>query len=355
MTRTKNTPLLALSAGAALVGLLATPAHATLFAYEGFEFVSLVTTDGGPLAGTPYTQGVGFSGSWVATNGTGAASTINHAGLSYPASYPGTFTAVGGNGRVTGATGANAFLALGIDPGVATSINSSPVVYISWLAQNVGQTVTAAGVLDDATRTTFNLASEYPRNFGLRLMDGSTSNSTFGIIGGGSTFDGSGGGAPVQSAYGDAELNPEVVDTWGAAGFNDVNNIFTGNGGTQAGPGSAFYNPAPAHYDGVDHLVLRVDTVTSNYRLWVNPKADGSSDGSISWVHTNGGTPVPFNLGRIGVEGGNDSSNRPVGDMIFDEIRIASTFDEAAGFVPEPSVALLGAFGLLGLLRRRRN
>lgn len=342
------TPLLA---GAALAGLLATPAHATLFAYEGFAGVG-----DGALAGQAST-GVGFIGnSWVITNGGGGVSTTEAAGLAYPGSYPGGNTATGGNGRVTGTTGDNAFLALNFDVFTQPQIDGASQIHISWLAQNVAQSTTDYGLLDAGTRTTFNLAAEYPRNSGIRINNiGGTSNNTLGTIGNSGNWNGGGGGAPTQSLYGDGEVDPEVVDTWGAFNFNDVNNIFTGNGGTQAGPGSAFYNPAAANYDGVDHLVLSINTATSTYNLQVNPQPDGSNDGELVWVHTDGAV-VPFEFRAFGVEAGNDSSERAPGDMVFDEIRIADSFADAAGFnqIPEPSIALLGGLGLLGLVRRRR-
>jgi len=317
------------SVGLALAGLASTPVHATVFAYEGFSGIG-----DGSLANTSAT-GFGFTGGWDITSNAGGASTTQAAGLSYPGSYPGTHTAVGGNGRVTGATGNNGFLALDLDATADFQVNTSAsTVYISLLAQVVGQTVTAAGALDGATRTQFNLASEYPRNVGFRINDvGSGSNNSIGTIGKGSDWNSNG------VTYGDP--NPLIIDTWGVANFNDVNRLYTG----------------ADFADGVDHLVLEIDKATSAYRLQVNPQADGSNDGEVSWIHTDGGSPVPFVMKAFGVEGGNDSSDRPVGDMVFDEIYIADSFEDAAGFfqVPEPSIALLGSLGLLGLLRRRRN
>ncbi len=320
-----NSPLLL--ASAALVGLIATPAHAALFAYEGFSNVSA----DGPLVGNP-ASGSGFVGnSWVATNGDGAASTVEAAGLSYPGTYAGTHTAVGGNGRATGDSG-SANVGLDFDVFTQPAIDGADAIYVSLLAQRVGDTTTSAGLLDAGTRTTFNLASEYPRNFGLRFLNAGTgSNSSLGTIGKGSDWNSNG------VTFGDP--NPLVIDTWGAGGFNDINNLYTG----------------ADFADGVDHLVLSIVPATSTWRLQVNPLPDGSNDGEINFVHTDGGV-VPFEWMAFGVGGGSNSSDRPVGDFVFDEIYIADSFEEAAGFfqVPEPSIALLGGLGLLGLARRRR-
>lgn len=342
--------------------LLASSVQANHLAYEGFEGVG-----DGTLAGTAAT-GQGFDGVWDITNGGGGVSTTEAAGLQYPASYPGSRVAVGGNGRVSGTAGDNAFLALDFSATTDAAVNSAPVVYMSWLAQNVAiptsqYTGCATCPLSAGTRTTFNLAAEYPRNSGIRLNNvGGGANNALGTIGNSGNWNGGGGGAPVQSQYGDGELDPEVVDTWGAFNFNDVNNIFTGNGGTQSPPGSAAYNPAPANYDGVDHLVLRVDTTRSKYDLWVNLQADGSSDGHLSWIHTDGAV-VPFVMKAFGLEAGNNSSDRAPGDMVVDEIWIADQFAFATGFrspgaaVPEPSsiIALGGLLGLGAFVVRRRR
>lgn len=341
--------VLALAAAA----LLASPAKAQLWAYESFEGGSADAA----LAGTSPT-GAGFDGVWDITNGSGGNSMYEAAGLSYPGSYPGSNVAVGGNGRATGVTGDNAFLALDFDAATDAAVNGGGWVHISWLAQNVAQSTTDYGLIPPNVRLMQNFAAEYPRNSGIRLNNvGNGSNNALGIIGNSGNWNGSGGGAPTQSQFGDSELDPEVVDTWGAFNFNDVHNIFTGNNGSQSGPGSSDYNPAAANYDGVDHLVLSIDAASSTYHLQVNPQIDGSNDGELTWVHTDGAV-VPFEMKAFGIEAGNDSSNRAPGDIVVDEIRIAGSFADAAGFaqVPEPSslAALAGLIGLgLGAVRRR--
>lgn len=314
---------------------IATPAEAVLIAYEGFAGVG-----DGALAGQAAT-GVGFTGQWDITNGDGV-STTEAGGLSYPASYPATGlnVAVGGNGRVTGEPGQNAFLALDLDPVSDNAVNTvAGVVYMSFLAEMVGQTVTEAGVPAAGQRAIFNLASEYPRNQGIRINNtGNGSNDSLGTIGKGSDWNSNG------VTFGDP--NPLIIDTWGAANFNDVNRLYTG----------------ADFADGTDHVVMRVDKATSRYTVWVNPQLDGSSDGSISFIHTDGGSAVPFVLKAFGVEAGNNSSDRPVGDMVFDEIRIGTSFYSVAGFnapatsIPEPSsiAVLLGMIGMgCGAMRRR--
>ena len=356
MLSKKLSAMLAAFAGIVMVTLACSNASAALIAYEGFNVDR--GNPGGPLAGLAPT-GSGFTGAWDTTNGSGGVSTYDPSGLAYPGSYTGTNVAVGGHGRATGTTGDNAFLALDFDAATDTAVNSASEVHISWLAQIVSTSTTdytGCGTcpLADPIRDMFNLAAEYPRNAGVRLMNnGNGSNSALGTIGNAGNWNGNN-----QSVYDVGDVNPEVVDTWAAFNFNDANNIFTGNNG--AGPGepdpSPSYNPAPAHYDGVDHLVLSIDTATSSYRLQVNPQMDGTNDGEISFVHTDGAV-VPFVMKAFGVEAGNDSSDRAPGDMIFDEIRIADTFLDAAGFeqVPEPSsLALIGMLLVgCGALRRR--
>ena len=347
----RNRSMLAALAGIAIVALACSTASATVVAYEGFDVDR--GNPGSALAGLGPT-GTGFTGVWDTTNGSGTASSYETAGLAYPGSYPGTHVAIGGNGRATGQSGQNAFLALDFDATADAAVNSASEIHIGFLAQMVAQSVTDAGVLDAATRTQFNLAAEYPRNAGVRLMNiGNGNNSALGTIGNAGNWNGNN-----QSVYNVGDVNPEVVDTWAIFNFNDANNLFTGNGG--AGPGepdpSPNYNPAPAHFDGVDHIVLSIDTLTSSYRLQVNPQMDGSNDGEVSFVHTDGGV-VPFVMKAFGVEAGNDSSDRPVGDMVFDEVYIGTTFESAAGFVqiPEPSsLTLLGILlGCAAAIRRR--
>lgn len=76
--------------------------------------------------------------------------------------------------------------------------------------------------------------------------------------------------------------------------------------------------------------------------LWIDPATEGSSS-IVSLADTNDVTGFYFR-----------ESNSSVNEtIVVDNLIVASTFDEALP-VPEPSIALLGGFGLLGLIRRRR-
>lgn len=333
----------ALNFGLALlaVALIAAPSSAAIIAYEGFEDPTLYggqvdAWNNAPLGGLDST-GTGFAGSWIPSSTSGlngnADSRYQTGGLDYPASYQGTNVAVGGNGRVTGMSGGNASLRLNLNTTATDWVNTEDEVFISFLAQRVGDSVTDAGVIPDAARTQFNLASEYPRNFGARIMNTPTGNNALGTIGKPSDWNSNG------VMYGDP--NPVLVDTWGLGGWNDTHKVYSG----------------ADFADGVDHLVLSIDTATSTYNLQVNPQVNGDNDGELTWVHTDG-DPVDFAMYAFGVSAGNDSSDRPVGDMEFDEILVATSFAEAAGFeqVPEPTslVALCSLLGL-GALGRRRS
>jgi hypothetical protein len=327
-----------LSVGVAFAASAA-PAFADLLAYEGFNVDAAFNNVPLTFVGA---SGTGFVGDWTLSNGNASDSVYQAAGLSFPASYPGSFSAIGGHGVNKGNT-ANSNLRLNFSAETAAAVNSAPSVYISFLGQRQGQTVTEVGLVPDGFttheewRTAGNLASEYPRSFGMRIMTGAATNnnSALGTIGKGSDWNSNG------VTYGDP--NPLLIDTWGVGGYNDVNNVYTGSDFT----------------DGTDFVVVHVDTATSTYSIWINPQADGSADGKLVFQHTNGGVQRAFSMYAFGVEAGSASSNRPASEWVFDEIRIATTFDSAAGFtmIPEPSVlsVLAGLLAIGGLTLRRRR
>lgn len=82
--------------------------------------------------------------------------------------------------------------------------------------------------------------------------------------------------------------------------------------------------------------------------LWINPDASTFKAGTAptSTLTASGGTDLSI-INQFLLRG---AAGSPAG--VFDELRIGSSWASVA--VPEPATALLGAFGLLGLLRRRR-
>lgn len=95
--------------------------------------------------------------------------------------------------------------------------------------------------------------------------------------------------------------------------------------------------------------------VDSAVDLWINP-ADASSVsalGTADWTLDSGDGQVKW--GRDGNSLTSISEATPSQQGRIDEIRVATTFSELnLAAIPEPSTALLGALGLLALLRRRR-
>lgn len=98
-------------------------------------------------------------------------------------------------------------------------------------------------------------------------------------------------------------------------------------------------------------IVLRVDYVNGgndSITVWLNPDLGLTEDAQSSSLITNFFANATFDSIRLREGGGGDGWN-------FSNIAIADSPTDLGFFaVPEPSTALLGAFGVMGLLRRRR-
>jgi hypothetical protein len=255
-------------------------------------------------------SGAGFTGDWIKTNGVSGGSAYLAEGLAYPDTYMGTNIAAGGSARNEGDPGKNSMFRLNFNATTYNRILNSQSVYISFLAERRGLTVTEEGKLDYATRVEFNLASEYPRNFGFRLMTNPGSNNSGKTIGKPSDWN-------SNNVVFDQPTWP-IVDTWGVGGFNDVHKLYTG---------ANFAN-------GVDHVVIEIHG--SDFIIWVNPQPDGSSEGVLAFTWTDDGDPETWNPYGIGVETGSGSGDRPFSSWVFDEIIVADSFEDAAGFAAPP-------------------
>lgn len=114
-------------------------------------------------------------------------------------------------------------------------------------------------------------------------------------------------------------------------------------------------NPeSPAFYQEVRStdmttIVFRVDYVNGgddNITVWLNPNLGLTEAAQSSSLTTNFFANATFNDLFLR-EGGGGSG------WTFSDVAIAESFSEIAA-IPEPSATLLGACGLIGLLRRRR-
>jgi hypothetical protein len=124
---------------------------------------------------------------------------------------------------------------------------------------------------------------------------------------------------------------------WGMPGQDTGTRYF---GVEESGVGTTL-SSIPIAANTLYTLMVMLDFDNNVLGLWVNPDSndtESSYDVSRSYGATNWSTAV-----RLASAGG--------ANITWDNLAIATTFSEA---IPEPSAALLGGLGALGLLRRRR-
>ncbi len=92
---------------------------------------------------------------------------------------------------------------------------------------------------------------------------------------------------------------------------------------------------------------LVVDNAAETYSVYYSTGTDDGTFGGTATVYRNGFTGVDLNA--LGFMAAGEDGSR----LLVDNVHYTSGVDTT--FVPEPSIAVLGGLGMLGLLRRRRS
>jgi hypothetical protein len=166
---------------------------------------------------------------------------------------------------------------------------------------------------------------------------------------------GRGGARPVWVSF--LIQREGVVGSGGGIGFDGSSGPFFGVGDTGAPIGPAYglavtgsgavggYDTAPSVVGETDlvvvHLVFSDVTPSFTAELFVNPALDAPPTGTPAASGGYSGTT----LDRLGLVAG------PTGEYRIDEIRVATSFEDAVSGVPEPAASLLLVVGLVGLGR----
>lgn len=137
----------------------------------------------------------------------------------------------------------------------------------------------------------------------------------------------------------------------GAVNSGIGHRLYAGTGDPVSG---SVFNPASQAFAAGTHmLVLHFDMTgpTPVHSGWVDPDSSSLGTGTVptggtSFTLSTDTQAFDFDTIRLGMFGGSST-------VKFDEIRIEDSWALVSP-VPEPSTTLLGCFGLLALLRRRR-
>ncbi len=134
---------------------------------------------------------------------------------------------------------------------------------------------------------------------------------------------------------------------------NNLSFLISGTGAAGAGAFTAASNIELA-LDTWTHVAATYSTdgTTGTSRIYINGVLDSAATTTSTTITSINASAAPL---WIGAQFADNQANRFAGQI--DDARVynnALSGSEIAALVPEPSTALLGALGLLGLLRRRR-
>ena len=126
----------------------------------------------------------------------------------------------------------------------------------------------------------------------------------------------------------------------------------TGTGwqfGLRTTTGSAIYDPTVLAL-GTTYMGVLKYTFGGQAQLFVNPVPGGSEPGTASLSITPTGT-LPANIGDVGFRA---QATAAVGNFVFDNVVVGTTWAEVTQPVPEPATFALAGLGMLGLVLARR-